>query len=585
MNDRSRAYKVARAASTLALLSVMGCNLSDQSSPPEQNNPTANNGTTPDLGQEKNNNTGQEMGVGQDMKTPAPDAVPRAAVRRLTRAQYSQAVVDIFGERVQLPDELEPDPAAESAFTFSTVLARGATTDDAGADRYARASAQITRQIFEDATWRVAVVGCEPMAASDPCVSDYLRGLMRRAWSRPVEEAELARYVKVVDIGQQSLDVWTGLSFATSAVLESPHFLYRTQLGQPHPDKPGIWRFSDHEMADRLALLLWGSVPDEALLKAADEGLLTTSEGLREQAERMLADPRALGQGRGVMAFLVEWFGLEGLDALSKDEDVYPKMSHTLGPAMRAEIEHYFRQRALEQDEDFLALFTSRQVRINEELRQIYGLQEPVSGQGWEEREIPSEWDRGGLLTSPGIMALNSTRTRTSPTLRGLYVLERLLCLNINPAPDGLNVDEFLTPEGQETIRQWNARFRQNQQCAGCHNLMDPIGLAFGRFNGIGQHSGKELGMDIDPSGTVLGQPVADAKALGEFLSNSPQVQQCVVRQLIRYANGQREVFEEEPLVVELTKTFREEGNRIKPLLLAFILSSGFRETAPLEVP
>ena len=578
MNSRNTAYVMA--CSITALLSVIGCNISDQGSPPSANNTSSNN-TDPDLGGVKNNTSGDDM-TGVDMNTPAPDAVPRAAVRRLTSAQYSQAVGDLFGERVKLPDELEPDPAAESAFTFSTVLSRGATTDDAGADRYARTSAQITRQIFEDAAWRVEVVGCEPSAASDPCVSDYLRGLMRRAWSRPVDAAELARYVKVVSVGAQSLDVWTGLSFATSAVLESPNFLYRTQLGQAHPDKPGIWRFSDHEMADRLALLLWGSVPDEALLKAADEELLTTTDGLRAQTERMLEDPRA---ERGVMSFLVEWFGLEGLEALSKDEDVYPKMSHTLGHAMREEIEHYFRVRALEQDQDFLALFTSRQVRINDELRQIYGIQEPVNGDGWEERELPETWERGGLLTSPGIMALNATRTRTSPTLRGLYVLERLLCLNINPAPDGLNVDDFLTPQGQETIREWNARFRQNQQCAGCHNLMDPIGLVFGRFNGIGQHSSQELGMDIDPSGTVLGQPISDAKALGEFLSDAPQVQQCVVRQLMRYANGQREVFEEEPLVVELTKTFRDEGNRIKPLLLAFILSAGFRETAPLETP
>ena len=543
-------------------------NLSPTNNAPNNSTNNPNNNST-------NNSTNNAQNNRPDPREPGPEDVERSGMRRLTKAQYTRAVRALLGPQTKLPDELEADPVPEGAFVFSTTLARQTATDDAGVDRYARAADQIARQVFWDAQARQDLLGCQVTSAQDPCLIDFMRRTMRRAWSRPVTQAELDRAMALIARGQQTLDLWTGVSFAVAAILESPHFLYRAHLGEADA-QPGKSRFTNYEMADRLALLLWGSLPDDELLEAADQALLVTTEGLRAQAQRMLRDERA---EQGVMAFLQEWFGLDGLEALSKDEDIFPRMSHTLGPAMRRELETLLAKRVLEEDQDLLELLTSRRVFINDELRQVYGITEPVMGGAWEWRELPETWDRGGFLTTPGVMALNATRTRTSPTLRGLYILERLLCLHINPAPDGLNVDDFLAPEGQETVREWNARFRQNSQCASCHNIMDPIGLAFERFSGLGQHRGVERGMPIQTDGALLGQRFTDAKDLGRLLRESPQVHQCVVRQVLRYANGQHEVRSEEPLVTALTESFAAQDFRLKPLLLEFILSDAFRKT------
>lgn len=573
----------------LCASSLSGCELSKGSlevhgDPPNVPSEEMGATKTPDMTPTSNPDSGG--GEGRDMGTdmsPSGVATPwRGGVKRLTQAQYGFAVHDLFGDEVALPDVFTADPQAESSFTFSTVLSRQVLSDDAAVDLYARTASHVSAQLFVDEARSEARLGCAPSGPQDVCVADFMEGVMQRAWARPVAPEELERYLRVVAVGSEQAGLWEGLSMAVAAVLESPNFLYRAQLGEPDPTQDGAWRFTDYEMADRLALLLWSSVPDEALLQAAERGELTSEAGLRAQAERMLSDRRV---ERGIMLFLEEWFGLEALDVLSKDEETYPAFSHTLGGAMREEITYYFRTRVLEQDIDFLELLTSRQVRVNAELARLYGLSEPTDSDAWELREVPESWERGGLLTTPGILALSASRTRTSPTLRGLYVLERLLCLHIDPAPDNLQVqiEQDLAPREAETIREWNTRFRMNTQCATCHNVMDPIGLTLGRFDGLGMHQTMELGQAIDASGKVLGEEIEDAKALGRYLRSSPVVQKCVVRQLMRYANGQEEQGEvDEAAIDALTGEFTQSGNRIKALLLAFILSDAFRKTGPM---
>lgn len=545
------------------------------------NNATSNNATS--------NNTTPNNGAPNSTTPPELEVFGPPEMRRLTKAQYLNAVSDLFAPaEIRAPDDMVPDPVSNGAFAFSTVLSRNVSSPPGNVDTYARTADAVVKQAFADDGVREEIMGCAPENASDPCIDTFLEKFMTRAWSRPPSADEIARYKRVISVGEQELGLDAGLEFGVAAILESPHFIYRTHVGEPHPGTDKAYRYTSYEMADRLALMLWQSVPDEELLRAAAEGELLTEEGIRAQAARMLEDDRARD---GVLEFFIEWFELDALDELSKDEDLFPQISTTLGPAMRHEIEYYFESRIFDQNIDWVELFTSRQVIVNDELRQVYGMTDPVEGDAWELRVIPNEWVRGGLLTSPGILALHSRRSRTSPTLRGLFILDRLLCVTIQEAPDDLNVDELAAPDGLETVRQWSDRLRTNDQCASCHNPMDGLGLAFERFDAIGSHRNNErvglgdsaMDVPIDSTGIILGDEVMGAKDVGQWLRDSPRLKECLTKQLFRYANGRDELTGELGELSRIAKEFGNRGNIIKLLVLDIVAHQSFRFVAPPE--
>lgn len=524
--------------------------------------------------------------IGTDAGVPdapgMPEGLAPAGMRLLTQAQYLNAMRDILepedgSQRIVAPDDLQPDPTSTADFTFTSELTYTVKVDAAAADRYARSSESICEQVFANASWRDQVIGCTPSSSQDPCLEDYITHTARRAWSRPPTPEELDRLLAVVIKSEQVLSLNEGIGFVTMAIFESPNFIYRPHLGQPDAEQAGAHRYTPYETADRLALLIWNSVPDDALLELAGSQGLDTPEQVRAQAERMLDDDRAT---RGILRFVQEWLGFDTLDNLTKDEDIFPLMTQTLGLAMKHELNTIFSERIFVEDGDVLELLTNRRIYINEELRRIYGIQEPVPAGQWEWREVPENWDRGGLLTSPGFMAMNATRTRTSPTLRGLFILERFLCSPINPAPNDLDTSILAEPIAGESVRQWNARIRSNPQCAACHNLMDPAGLTLEFFDGLGSHRSQDAGIDIEPSGTIFNTPLADSWALQEYLRDSPLSTECLTRQLARHAIGH------DPLdaALPLARKAGEDGRRLKGMILDLVSSPLFLYgTPPLQ--
>ena len=345
-----------------------------------------------------------------EAEKPIAPGLARGGFRRLTQAQYANAMVYLFGEPVEMPADFEPDfTSSNKDFEYRTELSYTGKTAAEGVSLYARSADQITGRIFSDPRWRVEVVGCEPRDSNDPCVAHYLRRLMSRAFSRAIEDQELARYRAIVASTESDLGVWEAIRFATSGVIQSPSLLFRVQVGELRED--GTRRFRGREVADRLALLLWNSIPDEALVKAAEAGDLSEPEQVRAQAERLLRDPRAR---EGVRAFFLEWLGLESLASLSKDKQVYPEHSATLGQSMLSEISHYFDHVVFDQPGDLFELFASREIYINEELRLIYGAGhfDPIPEGEWRWEKVPDDWHRRGLLTTPGVMAHYSGRHR-----------------------------------------------------------------------------------------------------------------------------------------------------------------------------
>ena len=573
-----------RLPATICLLAcavmLSGCTgelLSSADDAPHEVSEGADAGSMPRPGQDTSLEGGDDQGEvgGGDGGGAAvsPEGLARGGARRLGRDQYANAMRDLFGPEVQFPDDFEPDPVSHEGFRFSSALGYEIVTGEAGVGRYSRTADQIAQQVFSDAAWRERIVGCAPKGASDPCVRDYVRWLLERAFSRPVSEEQVDRYEAVVSTSAESLGLWTALEMVTSAIIQSPMMLYRAYVGEVATEGGEPRRFTGYEVADRLALLIWNSIPDEELLRAAREGELDAPVGVRAQAERMLGESAARG---GLRSFFVEWLGLGGLLELSKDEDVFPTQTQTLGASMFHELTTYFESRVFDDQGDLFELFTSRRVYINEELRHIYGItEEPIEGDQWQWRQIPEHWNRGGLLTSPGLMALYASRTRTSPTLRGLFVLERLMCTPIDPAPDGLNVEELATPEPNETVRQWSERIRTNTQCAGCHSAMDPIGLVFEHFDGLGIHRHEEMGVPIVARGAVFGHEVQGAWELGAFLRADARIKACFVRQVVRYSNG-ADVPANDERVKAIVSRFEQSGHLFDELLLDIVASDLF---------
>lgn len=492
------------------------------------------------------------------------------ALQRLPRAHYQNALRDLLG--VEPPADLEADTPLHG---YATVGGAELTVSPRAAEQYEAAAQHVVDAVFADPGRREGLVGCDP--ADDACVRAFVAAFGRRAWRRPLAADEVELFTTLAfDIGARLNDRWQGLAFAVSGLLQSPDFLFRVERGEAHPDRPGERRYTDHEMASRLSFLLWATTPDDALLDAADAGRLTDDAGLAAEVERMLDDPRSR---EGVGAFFAEYLGLDALDHLDKDPAAFPLMSATLGAAMRAEIDAMVERLALA-DADFRGLLTTRTTTVGGELAALYGLP-AVEGPTVIER--PSDSPRAGLFGTAGFLAMTAHRTVSSPTHRGKYIQNKVMCFDIPPPPPGVatSLDEVGGEQGPMTTRQKLAQHRADPTCAACHRHMDPIGLGLENFDAIGAWRTTENGLPIDASSEIDGTPFEGAAALGDALAARPEFAECVARQMFRHGTGHLESRAEEIAVRRLGIAFAERGHRVRALLTAMVMSDAFRLAGP----
>ncbi|MCB9617813.1 MAG: DUF1592 domain-containing protein [Sandaracinus sp.] len=509
---------------------------------------------------------------------PLPDepltfAPAAATLHRLTRSEYLASVADLFPEGAPLPTDLEVDTPL---YGFTTVGGSELTISPRAAEQYEAAARQLAAYAFADATRRDAFLGCTIDAPGDACVRAFLGRFARRAWRRPLEPAELDALVTLAaDLGTRLRDGNRGLELALGAVLQSPHFLFRVEIGEPDPEDTTRRRYTSLEMASRLSYFLWGTTPDDALLDAAERGDLVTETGLRAAVARLTADPRA-AQSMG--RFFGEHMALDRLDAVTKDPELYPQLTPSLLASMRAELETLFADHALGEG-DVRDLFVTDRAYVDAELAAVYGVSAPGS-EGLQPVSLPSESERGGLLGRAGFLTLWSHATLTSPTTRGRFVRMNLLCEDVPPPPPG--VDTTL-PHGDgtpKTLRERLEIHRSNAACAGCHDRMDPIGFAFEHFGPLGEWRDTDEGLPIDTTTEMDGTPVANAAELGAVLAEDPRVAECLSRRLYRYATGHLEERGEEIVVRDLGDTLVDAEHRFLALMNALVTSDGFRYAA-----
>jgi hypothetical protein len=504
----------------------------------------------------------------------APAFAPSSAhLKRLTVAQYGRTIHELFGLGIKIPTDLEVDTKIHG---FTTIGSSELTIGPRAAEQFEAAAFDLARQVFADTARRDSFVGCAPTSATDPCIKTFLQKFGRRAWRRPLTDAELTRWSNVVaDVSGKLGSVWVGLEHATAGLLQSPHFLFRVELGVPDASKPGRLRYDDHEMASRLSFFLWGSTPDDALLDAADRGELATVEGVRAQANRMVSSTKARSALRGYFA---EYLNLERLELLTKDATVFPEWNRELGVAMREEIERAFEDVAFDRNADYRTIFTSNQTYTNTALAKIYGLPDP--GPGFSRVVLPDDGPRAGLLGMAGILALYAHATITSPTLRGRFVRTQLLCQDIPPPPPGVVTSIEDDGVADKTVREKLAAHRKDPTCNSCHRLMDPLGLGMEDFDPIGRHRTMEGTKPVDASGELDGKTFTGGKELGKVLASHPEIGGCQVRNLYRYATGHLEGPGEVITIAELAQKFEQSGYKIKSLLVDIVTSDGFRYAA-----
>jgi Protein of unknown function (DUF1592)/Protein of unknown function (DUF1588)/Protein of unknown function (DUF1595)/Protein of unknown function (DUF1585)/Protein of unknown function (DUF1587) len=497
-----------------------------------------------------------------------------STLRRLTVAQYQNSVHDLFGESVTIPADLEPDTVLNG---FASIGAARIALSPHATEQFETSAFSIAHQVLADPAGRGAVVGCTPSGTKDDaCAREVVGGVGRRAFRRPLVDEEVSRYASLVTQAADKLgDFFAGLEYGLAGILESPHFLYREEIGTPDPSDASRRIFDGYELATRLSFLLWNSTPDDALLDAAASGALSTEAGLLAEATRLLGGPRSL---RVVESFFGELLHLADLEDLPQLPGLFPEVTATLGASMRGETLRSIEDVVTGRDADFRELFDGPSTFVNSELASLYGLPAPAGGD-FTKVALPASGLRVGLLGQGSFLALNAHADSTSPTRRGKFIREVLLCQAIPPPPPNVKTELPPDPVGQppRTMRQKLETHRASAACASCHALMDPLGLGLENFDAVGALRTTEVGQSIDASGDLDGVHFANPRQLADAIKNHPDVGTCLARGVFRYATGHVETDGEEPLIQALAGRLSADGYSFRSLLVSVIKSAGFR--------
>jgi hypothetical protein len=454
----------------------------------------------------------------------------RVTLHRLNRVEYGNTLRDLVGASPSIAEELPIDDRGSGFDNMADVL----TVSPLHVSVFHASAKQVIEDALGDAARRATLVSCD-LSQGESCLQSALSSFAARAWRRPITETELGRLLSVAATAKSHGDsAEVGLALALRAVLLSPHFIFRVEL-DPEPSSGAAHPLSPHELASRLSYFLWSSMPDAPLLEKADRGALKDPATLAAEARRLLADARARAL---VENFAGQWLHLRAIDGLAPDAALFPGVDAPLLSAMRAESERLFSTIAFERA-PLLELLTARYGYINDRLASHYGL--PAVGSNELVRvDLSGSAQRGGFLTHAGFLSLTSHVNRTSPVVRGKWVMDELLCATVPAPPPDVNLAGVsMAKEQGLTQRQALEQHRADPKCFACHTLMDPIGLGLENYDAIGAYREADAGHPIDASGKLpSGEAFMGAKELASLIANKPEFLRCVAKKLYTYALG-----------------------------------------------
>jgi mono/diheme cytochrome c family protein len=419
---------------------------------------------------------------------------------------------------------------------------------------------------------------CQPANAADEmaCARKIVSNFAQRAFRRPATDDDVNSLMAFYRSGRDNGDFDRGVRDAVSAVLASPHFLYRAESGDT---AGGIRTLSDLELASRLSFFMWSSIPDEELLNLAIQSRLGQPDVLAKQVRRMLADPRSKAL---IDDFAFQWLNVAKLDEISPDSRQFPQASGALDQrALMKEELWLFLDSILRGNRNVTELLTADYTFLNERLAEHYGI-ETVKGANF--RKVTMEnTARYGLLGKGAILMLTAYPNRTSPVTRGAWILERLLGTPPTPPPPGVpNLAENRPGQQAKTVRQRMEQHRANPTCFSCHGVMDPLGLALENFNTVGQFRtiDPETFVLLDTSGTLPdGTAIQGPDDLRRALAAKPdQFVQAFTENLLSFALGRSLDYNDMPAVRALVRQAAKDDYRFESIVLGMVSSDAFRK-------
>jgi hypothetical protein len=398
-----------------------------------------------------------------------------------------------------------------------------------------------------DTPSRELIFVCTPAAAADEsrCADEILRGLARRAYRRPATDADVAELMSFYEMGRAEGSFDTGIQFGLERLLVSPQFLYRVER---EPAGAGAFLVSDLELASRLSFFLWSSIPDDELLEVAERGALRDRGVLRTQVQRMLADARSEAL---VTNFAAQWLFLR--DVAVKDPDIFLFPDHDVSLRLALEREtELFVDSVLRGGGSVLELLTAKHTFLNERLAKHYGVPN-VQGSHFRRVELGEQSPRNGLLGQGSILTVTSYAARTSPVLRGKFVLDNLLASPPPPPPP--DVPSLATEDTEDgaplTMREAMVRHRADPACAACHAKMDPIGFALEHFDAVGRWRDEDAAGPIESRSELADGTVVDGPdGVRALLMSRPELfVSALTEKLMMYALGRNVQYYDAPAV------------------------------------
>jgi hypothetical protein len=517
--------------------------------------------------------------MADDSKPAGADAV----TRRLSQEQYRQVVADLFGPSIKVGGRFEPDIRRDG------LLALGASqvsVTASGLEEYDKIARNVAAQVVSEAH-RDTLIPCKPAnakQADDACAAQFLGETGHMLYRRPLTQDELQSRVKVANDAAVGLkDFYAGLGISLATMLESPKFLFRQEIAEPDPDHAGQYRMDSYSKASQLSFFLWNAAPDPELLAAADKGDLSTDSGLAKQVDRMIASPRILG---GVRAFFTDMLGFDEFDTLAKDSMIFPKFNTKVAKDAQEQTLRTITNTLMVEKDDYRDIFTTRKTYLTPQLASVYQVPLVAHDGTWSSFEFPEGDPRAGIVSQVAFVALHSHPGRSSPTLRGKAVREVLLCQKVPTPPANVNftlVQDTKNPQ-YKTARARLHAHATDATCAGCHKIMDPIGLGLEAFDSGGSLRASENGETIDTSGELDGMKFTDAAGLAKAVHDDPAAPSCVVTRAASYGLGRLPSKDDTDWVKNLQASFKADGYRFPALLRRIATSPEFYRVAPPQM-
>jgi hypothetical protein len=513
-------------------------------------------------------------GSGSGGTAPAMLSTGGVTLRLLTQAEYLSSVQSLVGTlttQLMLPGDL-------SVAGYVSVGASKISVTDPMATTYEAASLAVVAEVFGNTTRWQKLVGCAPKAdLSDACVATYIQSFGRSAFRRDLTSDEVQQWLGVAkNAASLAGTAAQGLATATSGLLQSPNFLYRVETNKLD-SSTGRLKYDGLSMANRLSYLLIGGPPSSTLLDAAKAGQLDTAAGVSAVAAPLLMNAGVVDR---MAAFFSEYAVAQQVLQVDKSTTLFPTFNATLQSSMLQGTELFLKNVVLGPTADVRSFYNSDQTFVDANLAPIYGVQAPASG--FAQVQLPSSSGRAGILGQAAVIAAQSHPNRTSPTSRGVFILENLLCTIPPPPPMGVNTN--VPMDTTQTTRQQLTAHRAMATCASCHSLFDPLGLSMEHFDPIGQYRATENGLPIDATGTLDGMSFDGEAQLGSILAQDPAVTNCLMRNFYRNVNGRVDDVADAAQVTSLAQTLATRGYVWRNLLADFVASDAFRSAPALPI-